>query len=226
MIRPRHRFAGVLLLLLLGVGGATPLDAQTSDGRFEVTPRVGVHIPLADRIRSTGTGGGGSTSELVIEQEVGPVIGAGLTAWLTESWGVEGSLGYSVSNLRVTVDGAPPPGDGEADAALWSGTVGAVFRRTLGNRTSLRLMGGLMILDHADRGGSTTWEGTRGTTDLGGFLGAGVHIGLSDRTAFGIDARDYVFPAQFEGIGIGSTDRRLQNDLVLTAGLTFELGTR
>jgi hypothetical protein len=145
---------------------------------------------------------------------------------------VEGNFAYALSDGELTV--SEPGGtiteictlpDESCSAAVWLGSVKALFRTFANEQWSFHLAAGGAVIS---RSGDFYQEATE-TTDFGGVLGVGATVDLSPRIGIAIDVEDYLYSysATIESTDIGTLDTgsKFQNDLVFTAGLVIHLGS-
>lgn len=221
----------VAALLLSGVAPG-PARAQQGD-EFEVAPRVGVLVPTATLARGTVTRPGGDPIALSISQETGLLVGARITAWWSGTWGWEADFGHAFSNAEVEGEGVGSfcGGDEELEcsANVWVASSRLLWRllHRSGAPGSLYASLGVTVVGHT----GTFWRRGEATTDLGLVAGLGGAVELSRRFALRLDVEDHAYRFRPEirddpEIGTVSSGQRLQNDLVVSAGLSIRLPGR
>jgi hypothetical protein len=207
----------------------TPLAAAAGQGkgRVELTPYLGMYLPVADIIQQSDPGSGVSLS---FKQKSALSFGGRLTYGLSDRAALEGGFGYTSSDVKLELSGL-------GSAAL-GGTVMTASARVLyrlnqpSAPTGWHLIGGVAMIS---RGGDI-WDqlesgGVRvdGRTDFGAVIGGGVRLPMGRRLALRIDVEDYVHQAKFtidDGVTPLDTESQLQNDLVISVGLAIQLGGR
>ena len=179
-------------------------DAAVAQG-VSVTPFVGYYAPLGDVIDESGIQLG-SQSTLA--------YGGRVTLATPGSWAFEGTLAYSGAGVES--------GGAEADGNLMVLSARALYRLGgLGPSGSLHAGAGLA---YVSRGGEF-WDefedgGVEGINDFGGTLGLGARFPLSPSMAIRVDLEDYIYSAKFNDAD-EETEGKLQNDILLSAGLSF-----
>lgn len=205
---PRERTTvwprSVVCALVYCAFGVAPAAAQG----IGVTPYVGGYVPLAEVIDDAGG---------TAEHEVGVVFGARVGRWWPGGLGVEGGLAYALSDVSAAVPGLLAASDA---ASVFLVSVKALYRFGLAARAVTFHIGGGGAW--VSRGGDA-YEGTRGTADLGAVANVGASITLGPRLAIRLDAEDYITSARFEA-DLDQTESKLQNDLVLSAGVRVSVG--
>ena len=199
--------AKVIVVALIGmtVAAAGPACAQ---GRgVELTPYVGIYVPLANVIdeRTTQEMDGVIVgTETQAGHKTGLALGGRLTVWLSERIGAQGSFNYAFSDL------------GASGAHVWTAAGRLVYRLAQPNpQFSLELSGGPAIVG---RGGAF-YDLVESTTDVGGVLGVGGRIQVGG-VALHLDLEDYLYSVQLE---IPEVDSQFQNDLVFSVGVAIPL---
>ena len=199
----------VVALIGMTVAAAGPACAQ---GRgVELTPYVGIYVPLANVIdqRTTQEGDGVIFStETQVGHKTGWALGGRLTVWLSERIGAQGSFNYAFSDL------------GASRAHVWTAAGRLVYRLAQPNpQFSLELSGGPAVVG---RGGEFYDLFVEGTTDVGGVLGVGGRIQLGG-VALHLDLEDYLYSVQLEISEVVVHDSQFQNDLVFSVGVAIPL---
>jgi hypothetical protein len=178
-----------------------------------ITPFIGGLVPTKSmgRLRI----GGGSSNPTVFEGEMktAGAFGARLGYWAGERWGLEGAYFFSSSDLRTT-DG---PFAETFDAEVQAGSLKMFYQATSQNTgTDLLISGGVAAVRHSGQ----AFLLTEGQLDLGGTIGAGLHVVMSDLMTFRLDADLLLYPWSAGQAGFGT---QLQADYLMTIGLGFRL---
>ena len=205
------RWRGVVLGCGLAAGVAMPALAQR--GRFEVTPFAGGYVPTSAlgqlRIANVLPG----TAQFRGQMSTAGAVGGRLGYWTGQRWGVEGSYFYSSSDFQITIG----PVSGTVDAAVQGGSLKAFFRATNENSgTDLFVSGGVMGITH--EGQAFRLPGNQ--FDMGGVVGAGLHVVMSPQLTLRIDGDLMVYSYRSEL----QFTARTQTDVLMTVGLGFRLG--
>ncbi len=133
-------------------------------------------------------------------------VGARVTLWATESFGIETSLAYSQSNVETVQtilagDILPPSSNSfNTPAQIWLGAIKGLFRLPAGDRIKLLLGGGVGVVS---RGGEAYEEGLYTTptmgmgplepsTTIGGHLDLGASAALTPSLALRFDLENFI----------------------------------
>jgi hypothetical protein len=201
----------IVLALATGLFGVHAATAQNQQGRFEITPFIGVYIPLADVVES----GAITPTSTAARHEVDLMVGGKLTYWFQSQMGVEAELLYAPNALESEPFGIAGP----VDAEFLAVTARLVY--DFGGdpaRPSILLTGGLGFF-------ATSYDDPLDMTTGGlGLVGLGLRIPLGTVLAIRFDVSDYLTTTEWELTDGGKTDPLLQNDLTITGGLTLSLG--
>ena len=184
--------------------------------QFDVTPVIGVYIPLGDLVNEGSFSGG----DFLRHRQVGTVV-----------TGIRGSLDdHSMARLDFTVAYSPSL-VAVSDASATTDHGGSVlmasvqipFRHTiLGefNRWEFHLSPGIGVVHR----GGTGWETFEGVTDGAFVLGGGVRIrGNNSRVTFALDVTDYVSWASFRSEIAPRTSLTLHHDLLGSIGVVIPI---
>ena len=183
--------------------GARP-EAVMAQG-VSLTPFVGYYAPLGDVLDEGGT---------TLATQGALTFGGRLTVGTPGPGAFEGALAYSSAGVES--------GGREEAGTLRVLRARALYRLgSLGPSGSLHAGAGLAYLK---RGGDF-WDafedlGVEGIDDFGGTLGLGAKFGLGSSMAIRVDLEDFIYSAKFNDADEES-DSKLQNDLLLSAGLSF-----
>jgi hypothetical protein len=194
--------------LSLTAGVALALAAQSGSAAAQgvsITPFIGYYAPLGDVIDE-----GGST----VSTQAALAFGGRLTLDVPGPLGVEASVAYAGAGVES--------GGSEGDANVMVLSARALFQlASLGPMASLHAGAGLA---YVMRGGDV-WDeaedfGVDGINDFGGTLGLGAKFGLGPMFSIRVDLEDFIYSAKFEDT-VSETEGKLQNDLLLSAGLNI-----
>ena len=198
----------IILAVFAGLLVANPVAAQNTEGQVDFTPFVGVLIPLSDVVES----GALATGSEAAKHEVDFLIGGKLTYWFQSEWGIGLELLYAPNAIESDAFGIP----GTVDAQFFNLNARLVY--DFGKdptKPAFLLTGGLGFF-------ATSYDDPLDMTTGGmGLLGLGLTIPVAEALALRIDLSDYITVTRWEIPGGGKTDKILQNDITLTAGLTF-----
>src|SRR2546429_2347704 len=165
-LRSVHMRASVYSVMALAVAAA-PSAAQ---GRVEVTPFAGIYVPAAHVVDISAFCPGGPCGE-VLKQEVAPLFGARVTAWVRERLALDLSFTYSrtgvmrhglLAEIPTGVIVGPTATDTSGTANITTGSarvlIGLMPRS---ERASFYVAAGLALLAH---GGSASSPPGRNTS--------------------------------------------------------------
>ncbi|MEZ4586954.1 MAG: outer membrane beta-barrel protein [Gemmatimonadales bacterium] len=206
-MRHARRLAVILFgALTLGVGGA---EAQQHGG-LSITPFVGGLVPTSSlgQLRV----GGLTATPTVFEGEMktAGALGARVGYRFGSRWGLEGSYFYSTSDFRST----GLPFSATVDASVQGGTLEAFYQLTTeGTGTDLLITAGVAGVSH----GGPAFQLARDQFDVGGTIGAGLHIVMTQQLTLRFDGDLLVYPWS-AGPGFPNA---LQTDLLMTIGVGF-----
>lgn len=214
------------LVAVLALAPFVALAGQ-GKGRIELTPFLGMYVPVADLIKESDPVSGLS---VVFGQKSAFSLGARLGYGLSDRAALEGAFGYTSSDVTVEIPGV---GGTSISGTVLQGSARVVYRLNApASRIGWHLIGGLAV---TSRGGDI-WSqiessGTKvnGRTDFGVVIGGGVRLPVGKGFALRIDVEDYISQAKFtldDGIQALDSESQLQNDLVLSVGLAIQLGGR
>jgi len=197
---------GFTILAFAGYGSA---NAQQHGG-LSITPFVGGLVPTSalGQLRIAGL----TPTPFVFEGEMktAGAFGARVGYSLGRRWGVEGSYFYSSSDFRITAG----PFSTTVDAEVQGGTLKAFYQATAeGTGTDLLIAAGVVGVSHGGR----AFQLARDQFDLGGTVGAGLHIVMTQQLTLKFDGDLLVYPWS-AGPGFANA---LQTDLLLAIGVGF-----
>jgi hypothetical protein len=221
-----------ILLTTVGLvlAGAGNVNAQV---QVDLIPYAGAYVPagnLADFTVTLTPGPG--TAALKAKHKTAFLFGGRVDVWLSPAFGVEGNFAYALSDGEL--EAAEPGGTftdlcaedpQSCNATVWLGSVKGLYRVFVNDQWSIHFAGGGALIG---RGGDFYEEASE-TLDFGGVLGVGATVEVSPQIGIAIDVEDYIYSysATIESTDIGTveTGSKLQNDLILTAGLVIHLGS-
>ena len=201
----QHRFAlriAFAALCLAGVGPARAV-AQSS---VSLGVYGGVYSPLG---RDPSLGSVGSS----VERNNSFAGGARLTYWGPSIFGLEAVAGLTPASVRLA--GAPVNGTRNQDIL----TAGLKLMAGLGPSVS-------PVGFHAGIGpaflrrGTDAFSASGSISRLGVVTGAGVRVPIASRLHLRLDAEDYIYGGKL------GDESRTWNDLILSTGLSLQLGGR
>jgi hypothetical protein len=166
-------------------------------GPIEVLDAAGDRVTVDARVQASAGGGGR------------------LAFWPARRFGVEASLFFTRTSVRVT--------DGRAtalfDADVQQGSVRAMWQLSDGlSGSDFVLSAGLGGVRH----GGPAFRVSGAMTDVGGAAGAGLHITVGPQVRLRIDGEAVAYRYG----GVPGAGQRTQIDLAVTAGLTFLLSSQ
>lgn len=183
-----------------------PTTAQS----IAVTPFVGFFAPVSDYVVE---------NEFLAKHAPGFAAGARLTYQTAGRLGFAAEGAYAASDLDLDDEGTELTMD--AHVIVVSGTVRYQLLAP-DSRVHAHLAAGVAVLT---RGGAPydefEWSDM---TDFGGVLGGGVSFPLSERLRVAIELEDFISSASVQEDEMTS-ESRLQNDFLLTAGVAIPIGT-
>ncbi len=184
--------SAVLALALL----ARPVSAQ---GSLTLTPYAGALVPTKNEFSSVGND---------IRRNNSFIAGARLTFWGNSPLGLELTGGYAPA--KVEIAGATINENRNTNVFVGSAKL-MLGISPASSSLGLYVGGGPAVIR---RGQDVTAESSS-QTDFGGVLGAGIRLPLGQAVGVRFDVEDYLYNGDFSG------DNEFQNDLVLSAGLSF-----
>lgn len=187
----------VSILGVLGLALVTrPVAAQ---GSLTLTPYAGAFVPTKNEFSSVGND---------IKRNNSFIAGARLTFWGNSPLGLEFTGGYAPA--KVEVAGATINEDRNTNVFVGSAKL-MLGISPASSSLGLYVGGGPAVI----RRGEDVTQESESQTDFGGVLGAGIRLPLGQAIGVRFDVEDYLYNGDFSG------DDDFQNDLVLSAGLSF-----
>lgn len=198
-------FKRALSLTALGALALVAQPGSSAAQGVSITPFIGYYAPLSDVIDESGINLGAQSAL---------AFGGRLTVQTPGPWAVEGSVAYASAGVES--------GGAEEDGNIMVLSARALYRlASLGPMGSLHAGAGLA---YVMRGGDF-WDqfedlGIEGVNDFGGTLGLGAKFGLGPMMSIRVDLEDFIYSAKFND-DTDETEGKLQNDLLLSAGLNI-----
>jgi len=209
-----------------------PCSAQV---RVDVTPFFGSYLPTSDLFPVGTLPNNASPSRL--RQNAGLAVGGRVTAWLTNRFAIDGSYGYSGSGAEQAEYVYDNLLSDYIVTATTTGHISIVSARLLlvvvgsPSRAALYLLGGPAYVGHRDQAldpGGLHFDIAGMTADtLGAVIGIGARFKVTNtKLAVRADLEHYRYGARFSGqvYSANWSSSRVQNDLVLSLGLSFVPG--
>lgn len=199
-------------LIRVALVAVTPAAATAQDQRLVITPFAGGIVPttILGDLRIAGL----TPQPFVFQGEIkaAGVLGARLDLWAGPRWGVTGAYFNAPTEFRVTSG----PFFATVPAKVQGGSFKGFFRATGGDTgTDLVVSAGVSGVHHGGRAFALASE----QFDVGGAVGGGLHVRMTDIATFRIDG-DLLIYRWSAG---PSFTPRTQTDVVMTAGLGLRL---
>jgi Outer membrane protein beta-barrel domain len=211
MVWPGRLVRGAATAFLLGPLFAGSAQAQR---QFELTPFIGYLIPL-------GTLYQGGNLGAKISQTSGFAFGGNFAYNMSSRLGFEGGLTYGSGELDLDPGALPD----EDDNLFMLSAVARYRVNALAYKNQIHVLGGLGILHHGgDAVGLLKDAGTKGFTHLGLILGGSYTLPIGRGLSVRFEGRDHIYSSKLEDDQGGESDSSLQNDVLLTAGISLPLG--
>lgn len=214
----RRQVAATAVLLALGAPAA--LSAQN---RFEVTPWIGSYFAITDFYNDDfdlGTIGGVGTTNITVSQENTAMIGLRASVPLGATVAMEGSFGYTQSNVRFVIKDAFTPFDAATTdkGSVIIGSLRAVFKPRRSNLSIL--VGGIVVNHGGDFWDDSSFDGK--LTSFGAVVGLGLRANVTPRfpISFRAEGNFYSFdPDEGDNASAGFFPGKMQSDLVFSIGV-------
>ena len=213
---------------------SVPARAQLG-GKFVVTPYVGAYLPSTD-IAKVNLAVPGSSLDASLKHQASAAFGANASYWINDRFAIEGGVLYSRSDVKTAIavndNGDVTAGSASNHANVWLGST-KLMVQLLPQESSFNLRFGIGPAIIA-RSGSAFTSGDiinkyTGLTDFGAAMSLCSRLALTPNLGLRIRLENYMYKAKLDGqdvLGPGqnfSFDSRMQNDLVLSAGLQLFL---
>lgn len=201
----------ILLTVLASALGPGTADSQM---KVEVAPFAGGAFFLSDL-----TEGFGESGDLVQSHDTGFAPGAHVgLRW--DRWSVEGSFAYVPTEIVLTA----PDFESRNDQGIVLSGISGVYNGELNPFMELFAAAGVGAKTYT-KDDPFDPPGFEAGTDFSFHFGGGLRYFISETTAVRLDARDHVssFDA-FELFPESGEEAKIQHDLLLTVGLSFNMG--
>lgn len=207
-------------VVLAALAVAVPAQGQ-GYGTWVFTPYIGAYVPTADLTKFTSTDGGEALIGKV-KHDAGVALGGNLSYWFAERMGVEfgGAYAWSHADVSSNLESF------NDHSYVLMGTAKMIFALLPpAGDVQLRFGVGPAIIN---RGGTAYKDDEgefRGLTNVGGAASLCTRIPLTSRLSLRLRAEDYIYQSRLKFRDATDPgfdprfDRKLQNDLVLSAGL-------
>jgi|GEM_PF-4336450 len=200
------------MVAVLALGGPDVLPAQRA--KVVLTPLVGGYVPLTD-LGSASVSIGGQNVTASAKMQAAPLFGAKFGYYPRGRFGLEVGYFFSSPKSRISVGASGREDDGEVQGGSLKGS----YRLTDGTTdTDFFLSAGLSGTNH----GGDLFDATQAQDqfDVGGAVGAGLHVQLSPQVTLRVEGDLNVYKwSQFRIVS-----SKTQADFLLTAGLGLRLG--
>jgi hypothetical protein len=218
---PRVRAAFVALVLTLAPAS---LEAQM---QFAISGFAGAYLPAGELFETIFT-----DTYFNLSQKTSLAVGGRLAVWPSSRVAIEAEFAYLPSghggDVIQTVGGVLEQDTIDSDANLFVGSVSVVYAliRPPLEPLAFYVSGGVGLVSRSGdffddlKGGGIDV----GTSDIAGVIGLGLRYGVGKGVWLRGDFRDYISSFKLveeEGIEM---DSKIQNDILLTAGLEFVFG--
>lgn len=204
-------YRAAVLTVLLTLLPAT-LAAQV---RFSVGGFGGAFFPTGDLI-DEGSGNDVKSFKL----NTGWTAGGRAAVWLTPRLAVEAEAAYAGSDIEIlNREGGVVLADTTLSANMFYGSVNVMYLVVDPpfDPISVYLAAGLGFVDRSGDG----FDFFESTGDIAGTLGLGIRYGVARNVLIRADLRDYISAFKDDRL---QTESKLQNDLLVSAGVEVMLG--
>ena len=197
-----------LILLLAGFVLSNTVQAQFQKGRLNLTPHIGVLIPTNDVVESGALQSGSEAAA----HEINLLIGGKLGYWFADDLALELVGIFAPNAIESDAFGIA----GKTDTEFLALNLRLLWASGSPDDVRILLGGGLGFF-------ATRYDDPLDMTTGGlGILSAGVAIPLG-LIGLRMEIEDYITTTRWERTDESFTDRKWQNDLGLTLGLTIGL---
>lgn len=207
-------------LLMLAFAGSLlgPNAAEGQRARIMLTPFVAGFVPLSVRGSATATVSG-IQQTVELKQQAVPAFGVRFGYQSRGPLGVEGTYFFAGSNSRISLIAGGQSFGTELDGNIQGGSVKASYRLTDSRTdTDFFLSAGVSGTKHD--GDFFTSTRAQDQFDVGGVVGAGLHIAMSPQVTLRVEGDLNLYKwSQFRIL-----PSKTQADFLLTAGLGLRLG--
>ena len=190
--------------------------AKPAEARWEITPQLGMYIPMGLLTTDVGSPNGEFRRQVTAGG-----LGARIGMHVARHFALEATAFYSRSMVAVAENSKVV--DIPAGVLMTSARAVLKIGGAQGVNWNLHLAPGVgLMIRHG-----AAWQGTSGVIDPALVLAGGARAPLGKSgMAFRIDLENYMSRAQFHIQETGATESRIQNDFTLTTGFVIPLGTR
>ena len=188
-------------------------SAQNQEKQWDLmVPSVSALLPVSNVVDANAFGTGTPEGK----HEFSAMFGARLTYWFIQEMGAELELLFAPSSLETVPFGIP----GTIDAQFFALNGRLVYDfGSDSSKPSFLLTGGMGFW-------VTNYEDYEMTTGGMGVVAIGLRIPMDNSLSIRFDLSDYMTTTNWELASGGETDKILQHDLALTAGLTITLNRK
>jgi opacity protein-like surface antigen len=193
------------------------LDAQV---QFSAGVFGGAFIPTTD----LSTQGSSSAADYkYLKLKTGWTVGGRAAIWITPRLAIEGEGAYVGSNLEIfNQEGGTVLADTSFTANMFYGSLNLMYLLIAPafEPISVYLAGGVGFVGRS----SSLYDSTASltsTSNVAGTLGLGIRYGVARSVLIRADIRDYIYSYKEEQF---SPDSKLQNDLLISAGVEYVFG--
>lgn len=213
-----HRYA-VRAAVVVASALAVPASGVGAQSRIEVTPHVGMYVPLRPVVQEVSTSG---ELRLRRRQLGAAMVGGRVALRATTHFQVEGAVHVSPSSVAVTDETQTFDAGGAVILASTRLVYLARPKAMRGANGAIHLAVGGGVIERF--GGA--WRGIGGTQDFAMVLGGGARWSISRHPPITIklEVEDYVSRAQFRDHRDATTRPRLSHDTVWSMGLILATG--
>jgi hypothetical protein len=203
---------------------ARPASAQGR--RFEIAPAVGTYLPTRQLPFYPWVAVplcGGCTQPAPPQQNHAVAAGGSITAWLINMVGVNASLMYAPSGVRVYGFLKDTPGVVSSGSVVVASLRAVVRLAPKAAMMSVLIMGGPAMIH---RSGSYYYDvaPVQGTTSFGSAVGVGLDIRPGHRVGIRATIEDYLYPAQFASgtsfYTFHPSERKPQQDFLISLSIS------
>jgi hypothetical protein len=178
--------------------------------KVSITPNIGLYVPTTELVKAA--------SGEEFKQEMSITVGGRLGIMLSNRLGLEFTVAYAPSDLKVTASGL---GDQSEDANIFTGS-GRVSLHIIPSTSPISFLvtGGVGVINRS----GAFYADVEKKTDIGGTLGATAGFRLGSLIRLQVSAEDYIYKPKAEIPGFGPSDEKMtQNDIHLSFGVGIPL---
>lgn len=213
------RYRGAVLALLLAL---VPSSLAAQGLKFSVSGFGGAFVPTSDLVdEAFGEPGQPPSTIKKFGLRTGGTLGGRGAVWITPRFGIEAEGAYASSDLDIfNLEGGEVQADTRLPANLFFGSINAMYTVIAPplDPFSVYLAGGIGVVSRSGDGIELAF-GSK--TEVAGTLGVGFRYSVSPSVIIRADLRDYISSFKSDGL---SSESKLQNDLLVTAGVEVGFG--